>query len=316
MAGIFNRLPESFRGGAMLACGISILGVTDNMTKMVSDFAGVGQFHFSRSVWAVAILVIVGMLMRTRLMPVVWWAVALRTLFLTLAMMLFFSVLPMMPLAEAGAGLFTSPIFVLLFSRVFYGERIGPGRILAVLVGSIGVLLVLKPGAAGFSYYLLLPTLAGAFYALNSMVTYRYCAQESSLSMTLVYFLAIGVGGAFFTGALTAFPVPAELFAQAPFLFMGWAGVDAYYWAVIIAIASGGMLAIILITIAYQTVSTSYAIVYEYVYLIAAGLSGWAMWGDVPDRWSVLGILCIIAAGLIITRAQRAALRSVSGDHE
>ena len=49
--------------------------------------------------------------------------VLLRTIFNVIAMILYFGVIPMMPIAEAGAGLFTSPIFVLLFSFLFFGEK-------------------------------------------------------------------------------------------------------------------------------------------------------------------------------------------------
>ena len=316
LAGLLGRVPQTYRGGILLACGISIVGVTDNLTLLVSDTVGVGQFHSSRSLMAVAMILGVALLTRTSVLPKVWWAVGLRTFFITCAMLLFFSVLPMMPVAEAGACLFTSPIFVLLFSRVLFGERLGPGRVMAVVAGSLGVLLVLKPGSAGFTVYHLMPMLAGAFYALNSLVTYRYCQQESPLTLTMAFFTAIGIGGGLFTGALTVFPAPAGLLADAPFLFRGWVEVDAAFWLTLLVIACGGIVAIFLISHAYQLTQTSYAIVYEYVYLIAAGITGWAMWGALPDRLSIVGIMFIVAAGVIITQAQRSTLRSVAGSQE
>ena len=72
-----------------------------------------------------------------------------------------------MPIAEAGAGLFTSPIFVLLFSMVFFKERIGWRRIMAVVIGTMGVILVLQPGRDGFAIYHMLPVIAGASYAMG-----------------------------------------------------------------------------------------------------------------------------------------------------
>ena len=315
-SGFLGRIPESIQGGLMLAFGISLFGVTDNLTLLVSDTVGVGQFHSSRSLLAVFLLFGAAWLLGTTVAPKVWWAVGLRTFFITASMLLFFSVIPMMPLAEAGAGLFTSPIFVLLFSRVLFGERIGPARIMAVVFGSAGVLLVLKPGGGGFTPYHLLPTLAGALYALNSIATYRYCRQESPFALAMAFFVAIGVAGALFSTVLTALPVPAEIHDDAPFLFRGWAAVDADFWMVIAGVAAASVVGIVLISKAYQTTQTSYAIVYEYVYLISAGLSGWILWGDVLDIWSVLGILLIVAAGMVIARAQAVALRSVAGHQE
>lgn len=311
--GFPGRVPESIQGGAMLALGLSVFGVTDNLTPLVADTVGVGQFHASRSLLAVAMLIVAARLTKSSVLPRLWWAVSLRTLLITASMMLYFGVLPMMPLAEAGAGLFTSPIFVLLFSMVLFGERIGPRRILAVALGSAGVVLVLKPGGGGFTVYHLLPMAAGALYALNSIVIYRYCRQETAYALTMAFFVGVGAAGALSTSLLTVFPVPSTLLNEAPFLFRGWAGVDHAFWLVILGIATAAMVAITLINRAYQIVQTSYAIVYEYSYLIAAGISGWFLWGDVPDGWSVLGTVFIVVAGAIITRAQKSSPRSVPG---
>ena len=314
--GFLGGIPKSIQGGAMLALGLSIFGVTDNLTLLVSDTVGVGQFHASRSLLAMGVLLVVARLAKTSVMPKLWWAVVLRTLLITVSMLLYFSVLPMMPLAEAGAGLFTSPIFVLLFSMLLFGERIGPRRVLAVALGSVGVLLVLKPGGDGFTFYHLLPVVAGALYALNSIVIHRYCQQETAFALAMSVFVALGIMGTLSTSLLTVFPVPAGLLAEAPFVYMGWASVDLAFWLIIAGVATAATFAITLISRAYQLAQASYAIVYEYIYLIAAGISGWFLWGHVPDGWSVLGILFIVVAGVVITRAQKLSLRSVAGSQE
>lgn len=310
--GFLGRIPLEIRGGMMLATGISIFGLTDNLTLFVSDTISVGQFHLSRSLIAIVLLIIVGWMSSTSVLPRNWLAVGLRTLFIVSSMMLYFSVLPMMPLAEAGAGLFTSPIFVLLFSKLIFKESIGYRRVMAVAVGSIGVLLVLKPGGGGFTPYHLLPTIAGALYAMCSTTTYQYCRNESPLALTMGFLVTIAVVGAVSTSAMTVFPASDQLLAEAPFLFRGWAEVDGMFWLIMMAIAGAGMIAMILINNAYQVTPTSYAVVYEYTYLIAAGLGGWLIWGSVPDGWSLIGIAMIIAAGVIITLAQQAALEETT----
>ena len=313
---LFGRIPPSLGGGLMVACGVSIFGVTDSLTLAVSDAVGVGQFHFSRSLLAAAVLLAIARVTSISIMPRIWWAVGLKTFFITASMMVYFSVLPTIPLAEAGAGLFTSPIFVMLFSWMFWGERIGLGKILAVAIGSIGVLLVIRPGGEGFTPYHLMPVLAGALLALNSIATYRYCKQETALALSMAFFVAIGIAGAVFASILTAFPVPAGLYADAPFLFRGWAGVDPVFWLVLLGIAVAAISALTLVNRAYQTTQTSFAIIFEYFYLIAIGLSGWLLWDAVPDGLSVVGIVLIVVAGVVVTGAQRLALRSVAGTQE
>ena len=131
------------------------------------------------------------------------------------SMLLYFGVMPMMPIAEAGAGLFTSPIFVLLFSIIFFKERIGWRRIFAVMIGSGGVLLVLRPGSAGFNIYHMLPVLAGASYAMGS-TTYRHLREESSLAILMSFIVSIKKLAHLPNGP-TLFPVSAGLREQAPF---------------------------------------------------------------------------------------------------
>ena len=272
---------------------------------LVSDDVGVGQFHFSRSLFAVSMVAILGKFLGLSVIPRLWKPVLVRTLFMVIAIFLYFSVMPMMAIAEAGAGLFTSPIFVLIFSAILFRERIGWRRILAVVMGSCGVLLILRPGSDGFSLYHLIPVLSGASYAFGSIITFRYLSDESPLAILMSFIVAIGLcGGAFATG-LTVVPPSQELIAQAPFLFRGWQMVDVWFWIWMAVIAIGACVALSMMTRAYQIAQTSYAAIYEYAYLISVGFFGWAFWGVVPDILSTAGIVLIIFAGVLIVLAQQ-----------
>jgi len=272
---------------------------------LVSDDVGVGQFHFSRSLFAVFMVALLGKLLGLSVIPKLWKPVLVRTFFMVIAIFLYFSVMPMMPIAEAGAGLFTSPIFVLLFSVIFLKERIGWRRISAVVTGSCGVLLVLRPGGEGFSIYHLLPVLSGASYALSSIITFRYLSDESPLAILMSFIVAIGLCGGIFATGLTVFPVSEELITQAPFLFKGWQAVDSWFWIWMGVIATGACLALSMMTRAYQLAETSYAAIYEYAYLISVGIFSWAFWGVIPGMLSIAGIGLIIFAGILIVLAQK-----------
>ena len=279
---------------------------------LVSDDVGVGQFHFSRSLFAVSMVAILGKFLGLSVIPRLWKPVLVRTLFMVIAIFLYFSVMPMMAIAEAGAGLFTSPIFVLIFSAILFRERIGWRRILAVVMGSCGVLLILRPGSDGFSLYHLIPVLSGASYAFGSIITFRYLSDESPLAILMSFIVAIGLcGGAFATG-LTVVPASQELIAQAPFLFRGWQMVDAWFWIWMAVIAIGACVALSMMTRAYQIAQTSYAAIYEYAYLISVGFFGWAIWGVVPDLLSTAGIVLIIFAGVLIVLARHGNEQSTS----
>ena len=113
------------QGAFLLVLGVSIFGFADNLTLMVSDQVGVGQFHFSRSLITLAFVVMFSHIFGYSLRPKLWRPLLARTGLVVFAMLLYFSVIPMMPIAEASAGLFTSPIFVfLLFSSFLLRKRL------------------------------------------------------------------------------------------------------------------------------------------------------------------------------------------------
>ena len=299
-----NSVPPTTRGALLLVSGISIFGFSDNLTLLVSDQVGVGQFHFSRSLFAIFMVATAGRIFGLSVTPQYWKPTLVRTVFMVSSMLLYFGVMPMMPIAEAGAGLFTSPIFVLIFSAILFKERIGWRRIMAVLIGTFGVLLVLQPGREGFSFYHMLPVMAGACYAMGSITTYRYLRDESSLAILMSFIIAIGAFGALATTTLTVFPVSPELLLQAPFLFKGWQPVKFSFWLWMVIIAGGASAALSLMTRAYQLTKTSYAAIYEYAYLISVGLFGWLFWGIVPGILSIIGISLIIFSGVFIVVVQ------------
>ena len=296
--------PEN-QGAFLLVLGVAIFGFADNLTLIVSDQVGVGQFHFSRSIIALALVVIFSHIFGYSLRPKLWRPLLARTGFIVFAMLIYFSVIPMMPIAEAGAGLFTSPIFVLLFSSFLFKEKIGWRRTFAVFIGTIGVLLLIQPGIGGFSIYHLLPVLSGASYALGSIITYRYLSNESPMAILFSFLLAIGLCGALVSSTFTIYPVSNVFQQKAPFLFSGWRLLEASFlmWITIIAICT--FLALSLMTKAYQIAKTSYAAIYEYAYLISAGIFSWVFWNVTPNIMGFCGIMLIVIAGIVIALAQQ-----------
>ena len=134
-ASFLRNLPTPLIAAILLTIGISIMGLSDNLVRLVSEDIGLGQYHFLRSALSIALFLMMRGFVSFRLQIINWRPVLLRTLFLSLSMTLFFSVLSFLPVALAGAGLFTSPVFVLLLSVVIFRMRPGWRRILAVVLG-------------------------------------------------------------------------------------------------------------------------------------------------------------------------------------
>ena len=306
---ILRNLPPPLIAAIFLTIGISIMGLSDNLVRLVSEDIGLGQYHFLRSALSIALFLMMRGFVSFRLQIINWRPVLLRTLFLSLSMTLFFSVLSFLPVALAGVGLFTSPVFVLLFSVVIFRMRPGWRRILAVVLGSVGVWFVLRPDTQNFQLIQILPILAGAFYAGASLTTRRYCAEESPYALTMAYFVLIGLIG--LLGALVIDLAGIQGREQAAFLLRGlvWPDASTYGWIAAMSLLS--VLGIFMITKAYQMAETSYMSIFEYSYLISAGLFGWLLWGSVFGVSEFTGMGLIVVAGVVaaISAGRRGARR-------
>ena len=135
------------KGALLIVAGMAIIGLIDNLIRLVAEEAGLFQFHFLRSCIAVPVLVGLGWIGWARLTVARPGWVALRTVFLIASMMLYFAALPVLPIAQVAAGLFTAPIFVLLITVALLRRPVGPIRVAAVGVGFLGVLVLLAPDA-------------------------------------------------------------------------------------------------------------------------------------------------------------------------
>jgi drug/metabolite transporter (DMT)-like permease len=225
-------------------------------------------------------------------------------------MVIYFGALAFLPVALVAAGLFTAPIFVLLIERFAYGSLIGPFRVLAVLLGFAGVILVLGPEAMqGASLPALLPVLAGALYALGNIATRRWCPQESAETLLAGFFLALGIAGVIGMVVLTLAPLPVPSGTDG-FLMRGPVWPNQAFWFWTFVQAAGSLLGVGLMVRAYQVADATRVSVFEYAILPASAAWAWVIWGEVLTPLAVVGMAMIVAAGLMI--ALRAKSRRVA----
>jgi drug/metabolite transporter (DMT)-like permease len=291
-------------GAALIVAGMAIVGVIDNVVRLIAEDAGLWQFHLLRSAMAMGVLALGLAAFGMALRPRRWDLVAGRSVVNAGAMLLYFGALPVMPIAQVGAALFTAPIWVLVFSRLFFGYRIGPRRLLAVALGFAGVLVMLRPDPANLSLVTLMPVAAGALYGLSNLLTREWCAQEPVGALLAGFFVAMGLVSAAALG-LIGWLAPAT--EAAPFLLEGWRGPTPAFlgWTALQAV--GSLVAVAMIYRGYQTGETSYLAVFEYSFLVFAAAAAWVIWGERVDALSVFGMVMIAGAGVVIAwRTQRA----------
>lgn len=292
-------LSNTMQGALCAVLGMALLGFIDNFVKLLAQDIGLWQFHFSRSVFVLLILGTMALYFGWTLRPKRLWAVALRSFFTATSMVLYFGAVAVLPIAQVGAGLFTAPIFVLIISAVFYRMPIGGWRVFAVCLGFLGVILLLRPNADAFSWFSLIPVCAGLLYGYGAVCTRVYCADESTLTLVIGFFVILGLWGAvgllwFAVSGLQTDPI------QDGFFGTGWQSWTQTAALLTVAQAIFSLAGIGLITRAYLLAEASRIAVFEYSFLISAGFWSYILWQEFPDTLGLIGISLIIAAGAVI----------------
>ncbi|WP_206453489.1 DMT family transporter [Aurantimonas marina] len=185
------------------------------------------------------------------------------------------------PLADATAVMFFAPVLVTVLSVIFLRERIGLPRILAVLAGFGGVLLIVRPGFADTDPYLLLPLAAAAIVSIYFLLTRTLSGPEENAA-TLFHTTAAGA---------------VVLSLVVPFV---WEAPSAADFAVMVGIGTLGALGhFCLVTgFAYATASTLTPFLYSQV--LFAGIYSVVLIGDPMGLNLVLGAAILVASGLTI----------------
>ncbi len=305
-----ERPSHTLYGSLMIVGSMAIFGLVDNFIRIIAEEGGLWQFYLIRALMACMVIACYCLCMRKKLLPKRVWAVALRSFLVSGAILIYFCSLSVMPIAEAGATLFSSPIFLLIFSVLLFRTKVGPWRVAAVTAGFAGMILVLKPDPANLSFFTLLPLLAGILYALGQLTTRHLCADEDTVVVLLGFFIATSLFGLVGTVVFNVFSVPDGWILAAPFLTTGWVEPTGRFLFWTAVQCCGSLIAARGLIRGYQMAEPTFITVFEFTFVFFAGFWAWMLWNEVPDAISIFGIAVIIAAGIAITLRTRKAIRT------
>jgi drug/metabolite transporter (DMT)-like permease len=217
----------------------------------------------------------------------------LRSAMLLCATFCFFGGLRYLPLAEGSAITFLAPVFVVVLSGPILGEWPGRARWIAALARVAGLMMQLRPGSAGLQPAARLLLLAALCNALYFLLTRKLV--DESVHTTLFYSALVGTLG-------LTLAVPWEIGAGAPplkdtvlFVLLGvFAGIG--HWSIISA---------------FQHAPAALLTPFAYLQMIWATTYGFVLFGQLPDRWSALGMTIIVASGLLLALRERARLTRI-----
>jgi len=288
-------------GAICASISVIFFSINDVAIKFLSGGYALHQVVLIRSVIGLLIIVAIIAPMTTG------WAIArtkklkmhmLRGLCVVFANMTFFLGLAAMPLADAVAIFFISPLVITLFSVVFLGEVVGPRRWAAIAVGFIGVLVMMRPGTQAFQVASLLPLAAAFCYAGIHIITRRIGGTESAATMAFYIQLMFIVVGVMFGLLVGDGRFGDQSDPSLAFLFRAWSWPVVADYPIFLIIGVGIGIGGYLISQAYRVAEASYIAPFEYLALPMSVAFGMVIFEEFPGVWDYLGMALILGAGL------------------
>lgn len=214
-----------------------------------------------------------------------------RSILLVVGTGCFFFALQTMPLADGQAVMAIIPLVVTALAVPFLGERVGPRRWGAVLVGFAGALIIIRPGTGAFGWVGMLPLIAACGFGTFQILT-RHLSTIDSSRTTLAHTALVG------TVLLT------------PLMAFVWQTPTVFQALMMLTSGAVATVAHFLMIRSFALVPASVATPFTYTMLIWATVNGFVVFGDFPDVWTFAGAGLIVSGGLYVFHRERAASRA------
>lgn len=206
---------------------------------------------------------------------------------------LFFA-MKFLPLTVTGALLFTMPLIVTALSVPLLGETVGWRRWLAILVGFVGILVIVRPGTEAFHWASLIGLVGATSAAFYSILTRKLAGVDPASTQTVYASLV-------------------SMLCAMPFAFDGWVWPsDPPTWVAFFLIGIAGLVAHQLMTIAHRFATPSLLAPFSYLELLYLACASWLIFNQPPDIWFYVGAPIIVASGFYIFLREQAMRREPS----
>lgn len=205
------------------------------------------------------------------------------------------------PIWQMVTLLATGPLFIILGSTMFLGERVSGARLLAALVGFVGAIIVSGVGVEGLTWHTAVPVLAAALWATTDVLTKYLAREETAETMTLSLLVLVTPNHLAILllvnalGWLTPSLLPAGLATGFPFALPGGMGL-----VLLVLLGALTAAAQYLLAFAYRKADAAYLQPFGDLKVPLSGLVGWIALGQVPSVWFWPGAAMIVAASTFI----------------
>ena len=286
---------NSARGLMLMACGMFLFSACDAIAKLLTDTIHPFQIVWSRQCGLfLGVLILIAIRGFTVLKSQNRKLQITRGVLASISATLFIVAVAYVPLADAVAITFIAPFMVTLMGALILKERVGIRRWIAVAVGFLGMLIVVRPGMSVIHPAAILLVIAVTAFALRQGLS-RALSGSDNTSTTVAY-TAIVSWSILTIPALTVWQIPAT-------------NLEIALLIAIAVLAAGAETLVIMALDAAQAVVVAPV---QYTLLIWGTLYGYLVFGQLPDMLTLIGALILVATGLYTLNLERLAIAGKS----
>lgn len=298
--GVNNTASSSTRGIQLMLVGAFILPIMDAASKMMGESIASGVTVLARF-----------SLQSLFLLPFVWSSLVWpsrqtlvlhfwRSISICVATVCFFTAIQVMPIADSLAIFFVMPLIVTLLAPWFLDETVGWHRIVAVVVGLVGAIIIIQPGYAVFGARTLLPLGTACSFSAYLLLTRKLARNREEKGLT-------PLSMQFYVGVISTLIMTVVLLlmqtTDIAVFQLSWPETWQWRWLLLVGfIAAVGHL---VIANAFRYADASTLAPFQYFELVSAVLLGWWLFDDVPGLSTWIGTLILVASGLYIFHRER-----------
>ena len=299
-----------------IIAGMTVFSVQDTLVRILSSEVSILQIMFLRSVVGLSILFLY---LKVRKIPIIFSSkypvlTVIRAILFMFAFLFYYICLAYLPYAVTTALFFTTPFFITILSKIFLKENIGFIRLLTIIFGFIGVVIIANPTVDSFNIFMIFPILCAFGYSASMIIIKLTSEKDSVYSQTFHVYLATLLFAPLVTYLGSTFDSSIGDNKVLNFVFRSWElNLHTQYFLIFIVgvcVVAG----FLLIFNAYRVGKPFVIAPFEYTILLWSIFYGWLIWDESVTARSWIGMAMIVAAGIYLFYRERVNEQEITMD--
>jgi len=285
-----------------IIAGMTVFSVQDTLVRILSSEVSILQIMFLRSLVGLAILFIFLKIIK---IPIIFSSeypllTVIRAILFMFAFLFYYIGLAYLPYAVTTALFFTTPFFITILSKIFLKETVGLIRLLTIIFGFLGVVIIANPTIDSFNIFMIFPILCALGYSASMIIIKMTSDKDSVYSQTFHVYIATLIFAPLVTYLGDSFNAASGNNVILNFVFRSWI-LNSYTQYLLIFIVGVCVVAgFLLIFNAYRVGKPFVIAPFEYTILLWSIFYGWLIWDESVTLRSWVGMAMIVSAGIFL----------------